>query len=282
MKEITRRIVGLLLDNKLQNILEQQIRDENQTTLELGEKIVASPRKLKQDVSDMKDEYARLTAECRTLTLQATDLQAQNVTVKQTAAVEMNRGSNSQRLEGILQKLEESQRILESRDQLNQQLEEIKNRIRALKKELEDGLIEQKVRNEMDNKRQKYELQLRREEEEVEELRKRVVTSSKSSSTLLESLRSEIHALEDSVASLREEKTVWEKRLEEMDAEVCERGGDELQKKQRVSESRGQLEKRITMMEELLRRVKSYQEVMIQSVTFYICFFNYLFVEGLV
>lgn len=268
MKEITRRIVGLLLDNKLQNILEQQIRDENQTTLELGEKIVASPRKLKQDVSDMKDEYARLTAECRTLTLQATDLQAQNVTVKQAAAVEMNRGSNTQRLEGILQKLEESQRILESRDQLNQQLEEIKNRIRELKKELEDGLIEQKVRNEIDNKRQKYELQLKREEEEVEELRKRVVTSSKSSSTLLESLRGEIHALEDSVASLREEKTVWEKRLEEMDVEVCERGGDELQKKQRVSESRGQLEKRITMMEELLQRVKSYQEVMIQSVTF--------------
>ena len=53
-----------------------------------------------------------------------------------------------------------------------------------------------------------------------------------------------------------------------MDVEVCERGGDELQKKQRVSESRGQLEKRITMMEELLQRVKSYQEVMIQSVTF--------------
>ena len=56
---------------------------------------MASPRKLKQDVSDMKDEYARLTAECRTLTLQATDLQAQNVIVKQAAAVEMSGGTNS-------------------------------------------------------------------------------------------------------------------------------------------------------------------------------------------
>ena len=71
-------------------------------------------------------------------------------------------------------------------------------------------------------------MQLKREEEEVEELRKRVVASSASSSTLLESLRSEVRALEDSVASLREEKTVWEKQLEEMDAEVCERDRDEL------------------------------------------------------
>ena len=151
MKEIARRIVGQCLENKSQNILEQQIRDENQTTLELGEKIVASPRKLKQDVSDMKDEYARLTAECRTLTLQATDLQAQNVIVKQAAAVAMLKGTNAQRLEGILQKLEESQRVLESREMLNQQLEGIKNRIRELKKELEDGLIEQKVINKKKN-----------------------------------------------------------------------------------------------------------------------------------
>ena len=71
-------------------------------------------------------------------------------------------------------------------------------------------------------------MQLKREEEEVEELRKRVVASSATSSTLLESLRSEVRALEDSVASLREEKTVWEKQLEEMDAEVCERDRDEL------------------------------------------------------
>ena len=62
----------------------------------------------------------------------------------------------------------------------------------------------------------------------MEELRKRVVTSSKSTSTLLESLRSEVRALEDSVASLREEKTVWEKQLEEMDKEVGERNGNEL------------------------------------------------------
>lgn len=268
MKEITRRIVRTFSNSQPQNILEQQIRDENQTTLELGEKIVASPRKLKQDVSDMKDEYARLTAECRTLTLQATDLQAQNVIVKQASDVGMNESNDGQRLEGILQKLEDAQRSLENRDQLNHQLDEVKNRIRELKKELEDGSIEQKVSDEMRNERQKFELQLKREEDEVEELRKRVVTNTKSTSALLESLRSEAHILEDSMASLREEKNQWTKQLEEMDADVRTVNTDDLQKKQRVSESRGQMEKRVEMMEELLRRVKSYQEVMIRSVTF--------------
>lgn len=42
----------------------------------------------------MKDEYARLTAECRTLTLQATDLQAQNVIVKQASDVGMNESND--------------------------------------------------------------------------------------------------------------------------------------------------------------------------------------------
>ena len=67
--------------------MEQQIRDENQTTLELNNKIVASPHKLRQDVSDMKNEYTRLAAECRTLSLQATDLQAQSAVVSQAATV---------------------------------------------------------------------------------------------------------------------------------------------------------------------------------------------------
>lgn len=120
----------------------------------------------------------------------------------------------------------------------------------------------------MRNERQKFELQLKREEDEVEELRKRVVTNTKSTSALLESLRSETHILEDSMASLREEKNQWTKQLEEMDADVRAVNIDDLQKRQRVSESRGQMEKRVEMMEELLRRVKSYQEVMIRSVTF--------------
>lgn len=48
MKEVTRVIVfnNTTYGNK-QNSLEEQIKDENQTTLELGDKIVTSPRKLK-------------------------------------------------------------------------------------------------------------------------------------------------------------------------------------------------------------------------------------------
>ena len=48
---------------------------------------MASPHKLRQDVSDMKNEYTRLAAECRTLSLQATDLQAQSAVVSQAATV---------------------------------------------------------------------------------------------------------------------------------------------------------------------------------------------------
>ena len=42
---------------------------------------------IQQDVADMKDEYSRLTAECRTLTLQSTDLKAQAQVVKQSLTV---------------------------------------------------------------------------------------------------------------------------------------------------------------------------------------------------
>lgn len=73
--------------NDEQNLLEKQIEEEGQLAIELGDKIVASPRKLKQDVANMKDEYTRLTADSRTLTLQVTDLQAQDAIITQASSV---------------------------------------------------------------------------------------------------------------------------------------------------------------------------------------------------
>ena len=46
MKEITKMIVCHILADDVQNVFEQQIKDENQTTLELSDRIIASPRKL--------------------------------------------------------------------------------------------------------------------------------------------------------------------------------------------------------------------------------------------
>ena len=67
--------------------METQIEEEGQIAIDLGDKIVASPRKLKQDVANMKDEYTRLTADSRTLTLQVTDLQAQDAILTQASSV---------------------------------------------------------------------------------------------------------------------------------------------------------------------------------------------------
>ena len=46
MKEITKMIVRSIRADDVQNVFEQQIKDENQTTLELSDHIIASPRKL--------------------------------------------------------------------------------------------------------------------------------------------------------------------------------------------------------------------------------------------
>ena len=46
MKEITKMIVCAIRADDVQNVFEQQIKDENQTTLELSDRIIASPRKL--------------------------------------------------------------------------------------------------------------------------------------------------------------------------------------------------------------------------------------------
>ena len=46
MKEITKMIVCHIRADDVQNVFEQQIKDENQTTLELSDRIIASPRKL--------------------------------------------------------------------------------------------------------------------------------------------------------------------------------------------------------------------------------------------
>lgn len=46
MKEITKMIVRSIRADDVQNVFEQQIKDENQTTLELSDRIIASPRKL--------------------------------------------------------------------------------------------------------------------------------------------------------------------------------------------------------------------------------------------
>ena len=46
MKEITKMIVCHIRAGDVQNVFEQQIKDENQTTLELSDRIIASPRKL--------------------------------------------------------------------------------------------------------------------------------------------------------------------------------------------------------------------------------------------
>ena len=51
MKEITKMIVCSIRADDLQTVFEQQIKDENQTTLELSDRIIASPRKLTVPVS---------------------------------------------------------------------------------------------------------------------------------------------------------------------------------------------------------------------------------------
>ena len=50
-----------------------------------------------------------------------------------------------QRLEGVLHRLDEAKVTLENRNALSKQLDELKNRIRELRKQLEDSSIDQKV-----------------------------------------------------------------------------------------------------------------------------------------
>lgn len=81
---------------------------------------MASPHKLRQDVSDMKNEYTRLAAECRTLSLQATDLQAQSAVVSQAGNRRRVFSVYMQRLEGVLRRLDEAKATLENRNAAQQ------------------------------------------------------------------------------------------------------------------------------------------------------------------
>lgn len=84
--------------------LETQIKEENETYETLSGQIVLSPRKLKveilrpiksqQEVVDNREKYSRFTAECRTLTNQLTDLQAQSAVMEQASEVVPIRGYN--------------------------------------------------------------------------------------------------------------------------------------------------------------------------------------------
>ncbi|KAK8833004.1 hypothetical protein WA577_003981 [Blastocystis sp. JDR] len=232
MKEIT----------KLINVFEQQIKDENQTTLELSDRIIASPRKLTQDVADMKNDYARYTSECRTLSLQATDMEGQHAIM--TAA--------EKRLEDVVKELEEIRGKAEKRKELVETVETTKNRIKEVKQQIADATIEEK----------KMELQRRRQDEGLKTLQVTMATTAKSSAEKLVSLQSENE-------TLRSELEALTTQVKELEAAV-EAEEESMRKMEQATSER------ILMREELMRslmeRMKAYQQALMEVVRSPLCY----------
>lgn len=103
----------------------------------------------------------------------------------------------------------------------------------------------------------------------METLQQRVLTSSQSATEQLEGLQTEATGLKATVGTLTEEKNRWTKQLEDGEKDVGDGGGSEEKKESAVTASREETAKRIRMMEELMQRVKKYQEAMMQSVTYW-------------
>lgn len=160
----------------------------------------------------MREDFTKLTADCRSLNLQSTDLKAQCQIVKQAVDVGTRQNADDQKLSSILNQLENTKELLSHRDDMNTQLETIKTRIRELKKLNEDQSIEEKVFVSL-LCNQRYQLQLKRQEEEVEELRKKVVLNTNSTNELMQTLSAEYAQLQAAIEGLQKEESETELQL---------------------------------------------------------------------
>lgn len=179
-----------------------------------------------------------------------------------------------QKLASTITQLEDTKKLLDTRSELNTQLEGIENRIRELKTIIEDQMIEKKVCFVHQNQMQKYELQLKRQEEEAEDLRKKVAASSDSSSELLQNLSGEYEELKKQLEEVEKEEMETEQLLTSAQMEVGnEVMGDE-QEQRKVKEYKKRMEVRVELMQQLIDRVHSYQVSVMQAFPKQNCFLN--------